>query len=624
MHQVVLSFCLNPPLTEKMDGVLGTLPRGSKVRCLAPMVRAGSLALRSLALDYGCDLVWSEELIDFKLLETRRVVNEDLKTVDYLVDYREKTVVFFRTHECEKGRVILQLGTGSPDTALQAAKKVEADVAAIDINMGCPKKFSTQGGMGAALLENQDVACEIIRKVKSGVSIPVTAKIRIVNNVEDTVAFIRKLEEAGVSAVTLHLRRKGDTETTDAQTYETLKRVIDMGIKVPIIANGDMYTSGRITEMIAESGCAGVMLARPFLYNPSICREEGPLKQLDIMKAFLTKCLQFDTVYQVIKYTLMEMIIIRRHPPSVLKELGTAQDKTRYATSDPIWLQITRAKSTRDIFAAFDMQAEYAAVYGDGPAPTMKQKNSSKRGADGSQHPNSRKAVRREEETASHPKVFSDSYFLSEEKKESDGTVVVSPASDGTPYEIIVATEEHAPSIKAVTNEAYVVDKFFKLPEYYDRFTLADVQGMMKDPNSVFLVVRHIADGALSGSLYLTVSTSPLDAAAQGQGEGHVEGLFSAVAVSPSYSRQGIGSALIRAAEKFTLDRLREQGGGTKGKPGTATLKMGVISAREDLFKWYAKQGFEMGIELPHTEELQMICLPGTDVRLVEMSKSLA
>ena len=600
-----------------MDGVLSIVPRGSKVKCLAPMVRAGSLALRSLALDYGCDLVWSEELIDFKLLETRRVVNEDLKTIDYLVDYRDKTVVFFRTHECEKGRIILQLGTGSPDTALQAAKKVEADVAAIDINMGCPKKFSIQGGMGAALLEKQDLACEIIRKVKSGVSIPVTAKIRIVNDVEDTVAFIRKLEEAGVSAVTLHLRRKGDAETSDAQTYETLKRVIDMGIRVPVIANGDMYTGERITKMITESGCAGVMLARPFLYNPSICREEGPLKQLDIMKAFLAKCLQFDVVHQVTKYTLMEMIITRRHPSSVLRELGTAHDKTRFATSDRLWNQITKAKSTKEICDAFDMQKEYAAVYGDGPAPSMKQKKSGKRAVEGPDGQSvARKALRREEETHSHPKTFSDSYFLPDDLK-SDALVVI-PASEETQYEIVVATEVHAPSIMAVTNQAYVVDQFFKLPQFYDRFTLADVQQMMKDQNSVFLVVRHVGDGAISGSLYLTVSERDTLS---------VEGLFSAVAVSPKYSRQGIGTALIKAAEKYTLNFLQDRQkhpDGAAGKPGTATLKMGVISAREDLFKWYAKQGFEVGAELPHTEELQMICLPDAQIKLIEMSKCIS
>ena len=232
-----------------MERLFGSLVSpGSPVVCLAPMVRAGSLALRSLALDYGCDLVWSEELIDFKLIETRRVENRDLNTIDYLVDYRDKTVVFFRTHASEKGRIILQLGTGSPDTALQAAKKVEADIAAIDINMGCPKKFSIQGGMGAALLENQDLACEIVRKVKSGVSIPVTAKIRLINTIEETVAFILKLEEAGVSAVTVHLRLKGDMETSEAQTFETMKKIINMGVKVPIIANGDLYTNERIEK----------------------------------------------------------------------------------------------------------------------------------------------------------------------------------------------------------------------------------------------------------------------------------------------------------------------------------------------------------------------------------------
>ncbi len=614
-----------------MEQLFGSVvSSGTPVVCLAPMVRAGSLALRSLALDYGCDLVWSEELIDFKLLETRRVENAELSTIDYLVDYRDKTVVFFRTHACEKGRIILQLGTGSPDTALQAAKKVEADVAAIDINMGCPKKFSIQGGMGAALLENQDVACEIVRNVKAGVSIPVTAKIRLINNVEDTVAFIRKLEEAGVSAVTVHLRQRGDQETNDAQTYETMKKIIDMGVKVPILANGDMYTSERIAKMVSEGVCAGVMLARPFLYNPCINREEGPLPQLEIMKAFINKCLQFDIVHQVIKYTLIEMIITRRHPPSVLKELGTALDKNRYSTSDPIWNQITRAKSTKEICDAFNMQTEYAAVYGDSPAPSMKQKK--KKGSrdlspESSTQPATKK-LRQESKTYSHSKHFSDDYFLSDEGSKSGGqgssAVVVVLASQEREYEIIVASGEHAADIMRVTNEAYVADKFFKKPEYYDRFSLADVESMLKDPASDFLVARNVADGAIYGSLYITVSLN-------GSGESttnHVTGLFSAVAVSPSFSRRGIGSALVQAAEKYTLAFLQkalpaEEARKSPRKSGKAILKMGVISARADLFKWYAAQGFVTGPELPHTEELNLICLPDANIRLIEMSKVL-
>jgi tRNA-dihydrouridine synthase 2 len=42
---------------------------------MAPMVRIGTLPMRLLALTYGADLVYTEELIDWKILRTDRVVN---------------------------------------------------------------------------------------------------------------------------------------------------------------------------------------------------------------------------------------------------------------------------------------------------------------------------------------------------------------------------------------------------------------------------------------------------------------------------------------------------------------------------------------------------------------------
>lgn len=42
---------------------------------LAPMVRVGTLPMRLLALEYGADLVYTEELIDWKLLNAKRVEN---------------------------------------------------------------------------------------------------------------------------------------------------------------------------------------------------------------------------------------------------------------------------------------------------------------------------------------------------------------------------------------------------------------------------------------------------------------------------------------------------------------------------------------------------------------------
>lgn len=65
------------------------------------------------------------------------ISSEVLKTVDF-IDKFDGTIVF-RTCAAEKGKVVLQLGTASAKRALDVAKMVENDVAAIDINMGCPK-----------------------------------------------------------------------------------------------------------------------------------------------------------------------------------------------------------------------------------------------------------------------------------------------------------------------------------------------------------------------------------------------------------------------------------------------------------------------------------------------------
>ena len=80
--------------------------------------------------------------------------------------------------EKEKNKLIYQIGTGEANFALPAAIMVQNDVDGIDINMGCPKKFSILGGMGAALLEDLPRACDIISTLWRNLSIPVSCKIR--------------------------------------------------------------------------------------------------------------------------------------------------------------------------------------------------------------------------------------------------------------------------------------------------------------------------------------------------------------------------------------------------------------------------------------------------------------
>lgn len=52
---------------------------------LAPMVRVGTLPMRLLAIDYGADIVYTEELIDWKFLKTVRRENGKLYTIKYFI-----------------------------------------------------------------------------------------------------------------------------------------------------------------------------------------------------------------------------------------------------------------------------------------------------------------------------------------------------------------------------------------------------------------------------------------------------------------------------------------------------------------------------------------------------------
>lgn len=119
---------------------------------LAPMVRAGELPTRLMALKYGAGLVWSPEIIDKKLIQTQRVENSSLSSVDYVMP---SGVLVFRTvPSLERGKLIFQIGSADPALAKEAALKVIQDVDGIDLNCGCPKHFSIHAGMGSALLKS--------------------------------------------------------------------------------------------------------------------------------------------------------------------------------------------------------------------------------------------------------------------------------------------------------------------------------------------------------------------------------------------------------------------------------------------------------------------------------------
>lgn len=241
---------------------------------LAPMVRIGRLPIRLLALRHGADIVYTEEIIDWKLLKTYRQVNETIGTVDF-IDRYDGTVVY-RTCDLEKGKVVLQLGTASAERALKVAKMIENDVSGIDINMGCPKEFSIKGGMGAALLADAPRAKEILKTLVDNVKVPITCKIRLFKDVEDTIKLVKEFEEIGISAIGVHGRRRHERPQHACDTA-AIKKVAE-NIKIPLIANGGSKEIEKYNDILKFKklcGASSVMVARAAEWNVTIFRKDG-------------------------------------------------------------------------------------------------------------------------------------------------------------------------------------------------------------------------------------------------------------------------------------------------------------------------------------------------------------
>ncbi|CAI8507930.1 unnamed protein product [Hanseniaspora opuntiae] len=160
--------------------------------CLAPMVRAGSLPTRLLALSHGADLVWSPEIIDKKI---------------HVPDTKPELVFRTDMQGREKGKLIFQVGTSDPELAVQAALKVIEDVDGIDVNSGCPKPFSVHSGCGAALLRTPDKLVDILTNLVTRVgkpnNKPISVKIRILETEDITLSLVSKILKTGIANLTL-------------------------------------------------------------------------------------------------------------------------------------------------------------------------------------------------------------------------------------------------------------------------------------------------------------------------------------------------------------------------------------------------------------------------------------
>ncbi len=219
---------------------------------IAPMAGVTDYPYRQILRDYGAELCFTE------MVSSHGIVQGNRRT-EQLLEF-----------SCQEGKIGVQLFGADPEIMARAAALVEKNFKPdlIDINMCCPAPKVTKTGAGAALLQKPELAVKIADSVNSSISLPLTVKMRKgwKKDEKTCLELGYKLQSAGIQAAAIHARSRQDFYEGRAD-WDIIASAAEK-LEIPVIGSGDVFSAGEANDMLRETGCDAVMLARGIQGNP--------------------------------------------------------------------------------------------------------------------------------------------------------------------------------------------------------------------------------------------------------------------------------------------------------------------------------------------------------------------
>ncbi|OBT64838.1 hypothetical protein VE03_06423 [Pseudogymnoascus sp. 23342-1-I1] len=276
------------PNPTKLHGRAFYESLGSPKFVLAPMVDQSEFAWRMLTRSYmtpesNKSLLAYTPMLHARLFTTTekfrfnhfQPTRSGLPTVPMSAPPASSPDTYLDGHPSIDRPLFVQFCANTPEDLLAAAQYVAPFCDAVDLNLGCPQGIARKGGYGAFLQEDQELIYALINTLHTRLNVPVTAKIRVLETREATLAYAKKVLSAGASILTVHGRlREAKGHKTGLADWSAIRYLRDNLPKETVIfANGNILCRGDIERCLEATGADAVMSAEGNLYDPAIFAE---------------------------------------------------------------------------------------------------------------------------------------------------------------------------------------------------------------------------------------------------------------------------------------------------------------------------------------------------------------
>lgn len=177
--------------------------------------------------------------------------------------------------------LIAQIWGKNPENYFKTAQElVQMGFAGIDINMGCPVKAVVNNGCCSDLMNNRELALEIIAATQQGAAgnVPVSVKTRLGFNEVDF-SWHELLLQQKLDMLTIHGRTRKEMSSVPAR-WDLIGKIRELRDKLAsdtlIVGNGDVLTRHQGLELAQTYQLDGIMIGRGVFQDPFVFAEQSP------------------------------------------------------------------------------------------------------------------------------------------------------------------------------------------------------------------------------------------------------------------------------------------------------------------------------------------------------------